>query len=245
MPLIGDNNPPDMTITVGEVSKDLSDWMSEHPVITNEDEAREAKLFVDRGSLAIKDLEDERKGKTAPLNEQIETINNHYRAPRELLKGVVDELKRRFDSFLLLEERKRIAAAEEAARLAEQAEQAARDAERKEREAFEDADSGVVGLDIAVVTADADKAFSDYQKAARQAQLAERETKVKVGGGFRRALSLRNKEVIVVENPIAAIQEIGLDNEAVIEAIISASRAFKKLHGRYPQGVGSYSERKS
>lgn len=245
MPEAGHNQPPDMTVTAGEVSNDLSGWMAEHPVIRNEDEAREAKVFIDRGSLCVKDLEDERKGKTAPLNEQIETINNHYRAPRELLRGVIDELKRRFDSFLLLEERKRVVAAQEAARAAERAEQVAREAERVEQEAREDADAGVAGLDIAAVTVGADKAFADYQKAAREAQRAERETNVKVGGGFRRALSLRSKEVIVVENPIAAIQEIGLGNETILEAIIKASRSFKKLHGRYPQGVGSYSERKS
>lgn len=242
---VGHNQPPDMAETAISTSGDLSMWMADHPVIQTEEEAREAKLLVDRGSLCVKDLEDERKNQTTPLNEQIETINNHYRAPRELLKGVIDELKRRFDAFLLLEERKRIVAAEEAARLAEQAEQAARDAERKEREAIEDADSGVVGLDIAAVTADADQAFAAYQKAERQAQRAERETHVKIGGGFRRSLSLRAKNVLFCRDPIAAYKEIGLGNETILEAIFSASRAFKKLHGRYPQGIGVNIERKS
>lgn len=241
---IGDNNPPDMTITAGEVSNDLSGWMADHPVIQNGDEAREAKTYIDRGALCVKDLEDERKGKTAPLNEQVEVINNHYRAPRELLKGVVDELKRRIDSFLLLEERERIIAAEEAARAAESAAQAAREAERKEREAIEEANAGVVGLDIATVTADADKAFADYQKAERQAQRAERETHVKIGGGFTRALSLRTKEELVVYDHILALEEMGT-NEEIDAAIIKKARAYRKLHDKLPNGVSAKIERKS
>lgn len=240
----GHNLPPDMAETAISTSGDLSAWMAFHPVIETDEEAREAKVFIDRGALCVKDLEDERKGKTAPLNEQIEVINQHYRAPRDLLKGVVDELKRRFDSFLLLEERKRTIAAEEAARAAEQAEQAAREAERKEREAIDDANVGVVGLDIAAVTADADKAFADYQKAERQAQLAERETHVKIGGGFRRALSLRNKEELVIDNIIEAIADVGT-SEIVTEAIIKAARAYRKAHGTLPRGISVRIERKS
>lgn len=241
---IGHNKGPDMAITAGEVANDLSGWMGEHPVISGDDEAREAKVYIDRAAFCIRDLEDERKSKTAPLNEQVETINNHYRAPRELLKGVIDELKRRFDSFLLLEERKRVVAAQDAARLAIEAEQHARDAENQERQAIDEADSGVVGLDIAAVTADADQAFADYQKAERQAQLAERETKVRIGGGFRRSLSLRNREVIIVTSYIAAIEDLGLT--ANIEAAIeSGARAYKKLHGKYPRGITVQIERKT
>ena len=224
---------------------DISAWMSETPVISNEDQAREAKLFVDRGKLAIADCEDERAGKVKPLNEQVKKINDYYRGPRELLERVVDELTSRVTTFLLGEEKKRIAAAEEAARIAQQAEQAARDAENKEREAFAEADAGTLGLDIAAVTAEADKTFADYLKKERQAALAERETKVKIGGGFRRALSLRDKETPVVTDPIAAYKEIGLTNDIILEAIIKASKAYKKVFGKYPTGVGVYTEREA
>lgn len=241
---IGDNNPPSMAVTANEVARDLSGFMSEHPIVANEDEAREAKLLVDRASLCIKDLEDERKNKTAPLNEQVEAINGHYRGPRELLKGVINELKRRFDAFLLLEESKRIAAAAEAKRHAGDAEARARSAEEKERETLAEADSGVAGLDVAAVTADADAAFAEFEKAQRAATLAERETYVRIGGGFRRSASLRNHEILYVYNAEAAVATLGL-TEDIEAAIIKSARAYKKLHKKLPAGVSSDLERKS
>lgn len=239
----GHNNPPDMTATAGETTTDLSGWMAETPVIETEDQAREAKVFLDRGNLCVKDLEDERDGKVRPLNEQVKTINTYYRGPRERLERVIDELTSRMRSFLLGEERKRIAAAQEAARIAEQAEQAARDAENREREVIAEANSGVIGHDIATVTADADQAFAGYKKASHQAALAEREAKVRIGGGFTRSHSLRNKEIIIIDDHVAAITEIGLGNEIVDEAIMRAARAFKKVFGHYPAGIRSGIER--
>lgn len=241
---IGHNQPPDMTATAGETANDLSGWMADNPVIQTEEQAREAKVYIDRGSLCVKDLEDERKGKVHPLNEEVKTINNYYRGPRELLEGVVDELKSRMDRFLLREEAKRIAAAEEATRLAEQAERIAREAERKEREAIDEADSGTLGLDIAAVTAAADRTFADYQKAERQAALAERETKVKIGGGFTRAFSLKERKVFMVDDPIAAMQALK-EVPIVIESLIKAARAYEKFHGVCPPGIRIELDRRS
>jgi hypothetical protein len=236
---LGHNQPPDMTVTAVETARDLSDWMSENPVIENEDQARGAKLYIDRGSLCVKDLEDERSGKVRPLNEQVSEINSHYRTPRESLNSILSILKSRMGAYLHAEEIKRLRIAEEAARLAEQAEEAARQAERKEHEVIEAAAHGELGLDIIDATGRADKAFKDYQKADRQAALAERETKVRIGGGFTRAIGLRSRESIIINDPIAAIQDIGLRNEIILDAIETASRAYKKLHGKYPEGVGS------
>lgn len=244
--LIG-HNQPDLTETAKEVVKDLSDWMAETPVVQNEEQARSAKLLVDRASLCIQDMEAERKSKTSPLQGQIEEINGHYRAPRELLRGVVDELKRRFDSFLLLEERKRVLAAQEAARIAAIAEQAAKVAEAKERETIEDAAGGVVGLDIAARTAEADQAFADYQKAEHKAALADRETHVKIGGGFRRSASLRNAEILDVisyTDACLALQHLGV-TEDIKEAILKSARAYKRLNGKYPEGITVSIERKT
>lgn len=240
----GHNNPPDMTATAGETAKDLSGWMADNPVIETEEQAREAKVFVDRGILCVKDLEDERKGKTAPLNEQVKTINDYYRAPRELIQGVVDELKSRCDSFLLREEAKRQAIAAEAARVAEEAERNAREAERLEREAIDDANAGVVGLDIADVTTRANDAFAGFEKAARAAALAERETKVKIGGGFTRALGLRSREILYVYNAETAVAVLGATTD-ITEAILRSARAYRKIHNELPMGVSADIERKS
>jgi hypothetical protein len=241
----GHNLPPDMTITAGEVSSDLSGWMSENPVIETEDQARKAKVFIDRGKLAIEDLEAERTGKVKPLNDQVAEINDHYRGPRELLRGVLDELGHRITTFILKEEKARFAIAEAARLKAEDAERAAREAEERERGAYLEASHGVLGVDIGNVTAEADQRFREFERASHQAALAERETHVRVGGGFRRSLSLKTKTSIVVSDPIAAFTEIGLNNEGINDAICTAAKAYKRLSGRWPEGIKIATERKA
>ena len=65
--------------TAGEIAADLSNWLAEHPVIGNEDEAREAKVYLDRAKLGVLDLEAERTEKVRPLNEKVKEINEHYK----------------------------------------------------------------------------------------------------------------------------------------------------------------------
>lgn len=240
---IGGNNPPDMTVTAAETMQALSDWMAENPVVQDESTAREAKLFIDRGKLCIKDLEDERDGKVRPLNEQVKAINEEYRAPRESLRVVLDQLTERLGDFLRREEHRRILAANEARQRLEEAERAAREAESAALAIREEAGSGVVGGDVAAATLAADDAYRQYEKAQRAEALAEKETKVKVGGGFSRAVSLRTEVILTVTDPVKAIRAIGV-NDDINAAIIKAARAFKKLKDRYPEGIEVQTERK-
>jgi hypothetical protein len=232
---IGHNNPPGMVDTVGETVRGLSDWLSEHPVIT-EESAREAKTWIDRSVLGLQDLDAERTGLVRPLNDQVKAINGRYRAPRELLEAVTDELRSRLDKFILAEEAKRRAVAAEAARLAQLAEAAARAAELAEQEALAEADSGVLGVDTAGAIDGANKAFADYERAARQAQLAKREEKVKVGGGFRRATSARDTEILTIEDAPTLLIVVGV-TEDIEAAFLKAARAYKRLHGKWPRGI--------
>lgn len=73
---IGHNLPPGMIDTAGEVTASLGKWLEDHPVIEGEDDAREAKVLVDRTKLCVKDLEAEREGKVKPLNLQVAKIND-------------------------------------------------------------------------------------------------------------------------------------------------------------------------
>lgn len=236
MTTTGHNNPPSMIETAGETAKDISDWMAENPVVQSEESAREAKVFLDRGNLCLKDLEDERDGKVRPLNEKVKEINEGYKAPKVQLSGILTWLSDRIKIFLKEEKRKREEAAREATELAEEAERNAREAERLEREAMESASAGELGVDVAAHVVQADTAFREYEKAGRAAALAEKETKVKIGGGFTRSISLRKKETLSVTDPHAAFDEVGLTVD-IAEAIIKAARAFKKLRGRYPEGI--------
>jgi len=232
---IGHNNPPGMIETASTTMQDISGWMAEHPAIT-EDSAKDAKVFLDRGKLALKDLDDERDGKVRPLNEKVKEVNGLYKAPRIQLETVLSGLSDRLGAFLKEERDKRENAAREAARIAEEAEQRARDAERIEREAIESANAGELGVDIASHVVEADNAFRDFEKADRALAIALKETKVKVGGGFTRAISLRQKETIIVRDAVVAIGQIGL-TEDIKEAIIKSARAFRKATGDLPEGV--------
>jgi hypothetical protein len=242
-PKIGDNNPPSMATTAGEVANDLSGWMANHPVIQTEAEARESKVFVDRAKLCIQDLEAERDNLVRPLNAEVQRINGHYRSPRSLLERVLDELKARLATFLRAEEQKRVQAADEARARAEEAERIAREAERVEKDRIADAAAGEIDIDVASLSRDADQAFSAYEKATRQAELAERETRVRIGGGFQRALGLKTETTLVVMDEVLALKDMGL-TEYIKEAMIKSARAYKKLHGKYPQGIEAQTQRK-
>jgi hypothetical protein len=242
MNTIGHNQPPDMTQTATDTMGDISAFLSENPLI-DAAHAREAKLFIDRGKLAIQDLEAERELQVKPLNQQVQQINDHYRSPRELLKKVLNEIQGRLSSFLRAEEIKREAIAAEARRIAEVAEQAAREAERIERERLADAAVGEAGIDVAALTVEADTKFKEMEKAQRQAAIAERDAKIKIGGGFGRALGLKTKEELKVVDAIKAVTAMS-DNEGIHEAIIKAARSYRSLRNRLPPGVISETERK-
>lgn len=234
---IGHNNPPDMTETAASTAKDLSAWMAENPVVETEESAREAKVFIDRGGLCIRDLEDERDKKVRPLNEQVKEINTYYRGPRETLQRVLSDLERRLSSFLQAEKRKREAAAAEAWRVAQEAEQRARELEAAERAALESINHGELGVDIASHIVQTDAAIKDANFAARKAALAERETKVKIGGGFHRAIGLRETEVLIVDNPAKALKAIGMTDD-IRDAILKGARLYRRLHnGKVPDGI--------
>lgn len=232
---IGHNQPPSMVDTAGETTRGLSDWLAEHPSIT-EESAREAKTWIDRSVLGLQDLDAERTGLVRPLNDQVKEINGRYRAPRELLEAVTNELRSRLDKFILAEEAKRRALAAEAARLAQLAEAAARAAELAEQDALAEADSGVLGVDTAGAIDGANQAFSDYERAVRQAQLAKREEKVKIGGGFRRATAARDTEVLTIEDAPTLLMVLGV-TEDIEAAFLKSARAYKRYHGKYPKGI--------
>ena len=238
----GHNNPPSQIEFSEETTRALAGWMVDHPVISTEDEAREAKVYVDRASLCLKDLEDERDGKVRPLNEQVKEINATYKAPRGRLEGALSGLRQRVSTFLKSEEERKAKIAEEARKAAEEAEQRAREAEERERQLKEEAASGAC-VDVVSATESADAVFDDYKLAERARRLAERDAdRVRVGGGFARALTLKNKEYLSIVDYGQAISEMGL-SERVSEAILSDARAYRKATGELPNGVTATYER--
>lgn len=237
----GHNQPPSQIEFTEETTKTLGEWIKEHPVIENEEDARAGKLLVDRAKNCVKDLEDERDGQVRPLNTQVKEINARYQAPRKSLEQTTAILLSRLDTYAKNLEQERIRAAEEARRIAEEAARKAHEAENAERLAREEASHGVT-TDVAATSLAADAAFSEYKKAAAQARLAEKETKVRITGGFNRALGIRDRETLILVDAIKAINDMGV-TERITEAILTDAREYRHITGDLPEGVSVKKER--
>jgi chorismate mutase len=240
--VIGGNQPPGPLAIANDTMTAISDWMKAHPVVTNEGDARAAKLQIDRGNASLDEMERERDGMVRPLNEQVTEINGRYRPVRTGLEKLRDEIKKRLTTYVRTLEQERLRAAEEAARVAAETERLAREAEAREREAVENAAHGECDLDFAGITQEADTAFAAFEKANRTAARAERDTKVRVTGGFGNAISLREKETLAVTDWQAAIAELGL-TDTIRDAILSSVRAYRKIFHELPEGIEATYER--
>lgn len=237
-PSRGHNNPPEMIELARETTRQLSEWFAEHSHVTSEEGARDLKKQIDRAKLCLKDLEDARDREVRPLNERVNAINTGHRVVRRPLGTLLDEMLEALDVYAKAEEAKRIEAALEAQRKAREAEERAREAERLERERLENARMGEVGIDIAATVQQADEAFEAFERAEREAIRAQEATHVKIGGGFSRAISIREREVLDVDDAAAAIQDMGL-TDGVRTAILTSARSFRRLNNRLPNGISA------
>ncbi len=248
--VIGGNNPPGPIDHAGSVIDDVNAWLADHPVIMTEDHAREAKPYLDRAKAALDEIESERDGKVRPLNEKVTEINATYKAlhntdPKKpgRFDKIVIELKARVAAFMIREEEKRRVIAEQARLAQEAAERIAREAEAKEKEALQNAAAGELDVDVAEVTALADDSFAEFERQSRFAARAERDTKVKIGGGFDRTAALRTVETLHLDSYGLAIKALG-PNDKIRDAILSAARDYRKQFGDLPPGVSASHERK-
>ena len=247
--VVGHNHPPGPIDHAQSVVDDINAWLADHPTIETEDDARAAKPYLDRAKASFEEIESERDGLVRPLNEQVAQINGKYKAlhntdPKKpgLFDKIVGELKSRVAAFMVREEQRRQREAEIARQAQEEAERLAREAEAREIEALENAKAGEV-VDVAEVTKEADTAFQEFERQSRFAARAEKDTKVKIGGGFGRTASLRDVETLHLDSYAKAIKAIG-PNDKIRDAILSAARDYRKLHERLPDGVSATTERK-
>lgn len=239
---IGHNVPPSQIEFAHETAQALSKWMDDHPVIQTEDEAREAKLLVDRARNCRGELSQERVSRSAPYYRKWEEINAEYKQPSSILENVESEIRKRLSAFIAAEEAKRNEEARLAQEAAEAARQAAIAAEASETEAKSDASLGTADVDILSAVQKADNAYQEYLKKERVRQKAQRAQKVRIGGGFKRAASLRNHEELIVENPHEALDALGLTDD-IKEAMLKSARAYRKEFGELPNGVTSETTR--
>lgn len=241
--VIGGNNPPSAIDDARTAYKALADYLAQTPVIEAEETAREAKLFSDRTKNTLKDLEAARKAKADPLYAEWTEVNATFKPAKDALDKLLKELNERLTVFARAEETKRQKIAEEKRRAAEEAEHIARAAEEAEREAKDNAAYGEIGVDVGAAIESADAAFADMQLAMREKARAERDEKVRIGGGFDRALSMRTVKTLVLDDAFAALRDLGLTDK-VKDAILSGARDYRKVMGALPKGVSEIEERK-
>jgi hypothetical protein len=236
---VGHNNPPEVLELASEVIDLISAHMADYPVVEREDDARLMKAYIDRAKLCVKDLEVEQEVKSKPLRDHLETIRSDYRPKRRMLGDLLDEMVARVQIFVKAEQHRREQAAALLVAQAHEARRNAEAAERIEAEQLDNASKGEYGVDVAQVIAEADDAFEAYEKAERQAVRAEKDTRVKIGGGFSRAIGMRKKETLSVPDvryATAALNEMGLTHD-IHEAILKSARAYRTVHGKLPEGV--------
>jgi hypothetical protein len=253
--VIGDNQCPGAIELAEPTIEALNRFLRDNPVIGNEDEAREAKPHLDRMVAALKAIDDERKAAVDPLNKEVKTINATYHkwhntdANRPgLWDKLLTELRTRLSTFARHEEQKRREAAEAARAAAAEAKRKAREAEEREREAAATAAVGICEVNIAAATEQADQAFRDFQRADREAARAERNATVRIGGGFGKVSTLRTVEVLTVTDWRTAIEDMtgesGAPPTVVIDAILTAARAYRRENNELPSGISATHERR-
>lgn len=231
---IGGNRPPSQIDSATAAVSSLGAFLQFNPTIDSTSATPAAKL-IDTTRRVLADLDDERRGKVDPLNQQVRDINDEYRPIRESVEKLLNTLRNRLTVFTAAEENRRLKEAAEARRRAEEAARLAREAEEAERQAAIDAEFGSP-IDIAEATVEADQTFADFKKADRQAKIAERDTIVRLGTGIGRAVSMRNKETLHVDDLALAVEVLG-PVDGIIDAVLSAARAYRKLNGRLPRGI--------
>jgi hypothetical protein len=245
--IIGGNEPPD-ALTLAESSvQQLRDWLKDNPVVASEDEARSAKLILDRVTGSLKDVEAERRFKVDPLNAEVKSINGRYHklhnsdASRPgLWDRLLLEIRLRLTAYARRLEQERRAAAEAARRAAEEKARAAAEAAKALQEAQEAASMGVCE-DIAEAVERAQSSASVATKADWTANRAEHQTKVRIGGGLGKVSTLRTVETLVVASWREALEDMANDAGRVPmnveDAILTSARSFRKALGELPAGI--------
>ena len=233
---IGHNQPPSPIETALECATDLAAFVDANPVY-QPDRGNEWKTHLDRAKATLKTLEDARTKLVKPLNDQVKAINAEHKGAAEKLERVAKLVEKAIKDHLAEEERKRAAAAVEAARIAAGAARAAAEAERRAREEAENAALGDLDAAPAGAAIDAEESVRDAIAAARVAQLARRDAEnVRLGGGFGRAVGLRTVTVLRVVDIVPAVRAMA-DDEALVEAVLTAARRYQKTWDTLPPGI--------
>jgi hypothetical protein len=247
--VIGHNQPPSAIDRAKPAMEALGAVLSASPVFNTEDEVRAAKAALDNATTALNLIEIERKSLVDPLNTEVKEINGRYHQWHNADKKrpgtydkIVGETLSRLTDYVREEERKRFEAEQAAKRAAEKAAAEAKRAAEALAEAREAAEAGVCDIDIAGAMEAADTLSQRALRDMWTHRRVEAQTKVRVTGGSRNAISLKDHETLHVTDWRAAIEDIGLTQD-IAEAILKGARHYRKHNHELPRGVEASYER--
>ncbi|WP_332116025.1 hypothetical protein [Azorhizobium caulinodans] len=233
---LGHNNPPEPTPyelskkEIEDLSEEAKNWLDGGPIESQQVADAVGQLM---GMLrdAVKTADERRKEENRPFDEGKAEVQARYNVligDTKTQKGTavraIEECKKVLQPWLDEQEKARLA---EAKRLRDEAEQKAREAQEAVRAAS--------GADFAT-RENAEAILRDAQRADKQAAKVEN-SRAQVTGTSR-AISQRTVEVFHVTDAVAAVRDIGM-NEEIQEAIIRASKAYRAAWGSLPAGVTS------
>lgn len=239
---IGHNNPPAPIEIVKPIIAGISVWLADRPVFEDQATASKSAAHIDTLTKHIADLEDDRKRRVKPLNDEVKEINASYKEATTPLDKLKSELKVRATAFVRAEELRRQQEAEKARLAAEEAARKAHEAEMAEMDARDSAVQGEIGVDLGAATIEAEAAAREAAKAQRAATRADNEAHVRLKAGNARALSLRTTLIFEVTDAVAALIDLPLTDK-IRDAIISAASDYHKQHKKPPAGVTVREER--
>jgi hypothetical protein len=210
-----------------------------HPEIKNDTDAGDAGLWIMTGRVAIRGLETARKEKIEPYQSAMNVINVAYKAIREPLENLVEQLKQRLNVFTTAEEARRKV---DAQRMRDRAAMATNEATAASRVAADIASrSGELSVADNAIIANADALIKNAAQAEERAKQAEHDATFRIPTTAG-TISMRNKPVLVVEDACAAINAMGL-TDGIRKAICISAKEYRKENGRLPDGVTETTER--
>tara|TARA_R110000868_G_scaffold182850_1_gene423996 strand:+ start:786 stop:1448 length:663 start_codon:yes stop_codon:yes gene_type:complete len=216
-----------------------------HPAVSTEEDGREAARLIARARKCMQDAESERKALVQPHVDAQRETNSASKASLSGLVSMLSALTDRLWVFTKAAEDRKAEEAIAAGRRAHEAASASVAAANAYADAVDDQSQGEIGVDVLARQEAAAKAKADADRAYREAQRREREMAVRYSPGkdMGRAITARNHEVLCVDDMGAAMAVMIPYSEGLIEAVLTAARAYRKVHDRLPPGIGTRTER--
>lgn len=236
-PGLGHNGGPSLNDRVSELVETANRWITERPIIEDEETAQKCSAFIDQINLELKAVEKDKKDEKQPVLDAAKAIDDRYKKLATLLETAKNLLVPARTAYLKKMQQKADEEAAERRRIAEEA-------ARKAQEAAKAAQQAANPVEATVAAQEAAEAAQQAQKEAQQAERAPVNLKSAYGG---RTASLRTTwHARVTDHKLAVKYYLKHPKlaELILQLANADARAFGKDRGTTSgiPGVEFYSE---